>query len=155
MNIRRHMKKKKLTLQVTSLLDMFTIILVFLMVSFQAEDQDFILNPGVTLPASDAKSPLKPAVNVAVTSDAVFVDGKQVFALSEENMTQIAQGVAIQPIAEAVEKVLERLKNKEDIDEGVVVVQADKATPYPTLYAVLQSASAAGLYRYRLVIEKE
>ncbi|MEL6349560.1 MAG: biopolymer transporter ExbD [Myxococcota bacterium] len=155
MNVRRHLKKKGLTLQVTSLLDMFTIILVFLMVSFQAEDQEFILNPGVVLPSSDAKSPLKPAVNVAVTSKAVFVDGKQVYELTEENLGEIAQGVAIKPISEAVEIVLERLQEKEDIDEGVVVVQADKETPYPTLYAVLQSASAAGLYRYRLVVEKE
>ena len=37
---------KKLILPLTSLLDMFTIILVFLMVSFQAEDKDFVLHSG-------------------------------------------------------------------------------------------------------------
>ena len=62
-----------MSLQLTSLLDMFTIILVFLMVSFQAEDKDFVLHPDVKLPASDAKSPFKTGVNLAITSRAVIM----------------------------------------------------------------------------------
>ena len=65
--------KKKMSLQLTSLLDMFTIILVFLMVSFQAEDKDFVLNSGLQLPQSNAKNPFKTAVNLAITKEAVFV----------------------------------------------------------------------------------
>ena len=62
-------KRKKATLMLTSLLDMFTIILVFLMVSFQAEDKDFVLHAGLELPQSSAKSPFKTGVNLAITAE--------------------------------------------------------------------------------------
>ena len=75
--------KKQMSLQVTSLLDMFTIILVFLMVSFQAEDKDFVLNAEVKLPESTAKNPFKTAVNLAITRKAVLVEGKKIYDLVE------------------------------------------------------------------------
>jgi len=75
--------RKAMKLPLTSLLDMFTIILVFLMVSFQAEDKDFVLHAGVSLPESSAKSPFKTGVNMAITREAVLIEGKKVFELEQ------------------------------------------------------------------------
>ena len=60
-------------LMLTSLLDMFTIILIFLIVSFEAEDYEFKLDPGLTLPESSANSVLKPAINLALSPSAALV----------------------------------------------------------------------------------
>ena len=67
--MRRRVEKKPPGLMLTSLLDMFTIILIFLIVSFEAEDYDFKLNSDITLPESSARSVLKPAVDIAITLD--------------------------------------------------------------------------------------
>ena len=129
-------------LPLTSLLDMFTIILVFLMVSFQAEDEDFVLHSGLELPSSSAESPFKKAVSLAITSEEVFVEGERLGARSEEL-----------PIAEAM---LQAWEDKGGGDEErVVVVQADKELPYEAIYGVLQGAGEAGFLRYRLVVEKQ
>ncbi|HJL28216.1 MAG TPA: hypothetical protein RMI62_04065, partial [Polyangiaceae bacterium LLY-WYZ-15_(1-7)] len=48
-------------LMLTSLLDMFTIILIFLIVSFDAESYDFRLAEDVTLPESATRTELTPA----------------------------------------------------------------------------------------------
>lgn len=155
-DMRARTKKKQMSLQVTSLLDMFTIILVFLMVSFQADDMDFVLNPELTLPMSSAKSPFKTAVQVDITPDAVQVDGRTVYELAEGGTLQEADQHAQQlpAVSQAVKEAWER-STKEADSENVVVIQADQHLPYRTIHLVMRSAAVSGFFRYRLVIEKE
>lgn len=157
LNVRAMFKRKnKVTLQLTSLLDMFTIILVFLMVSFQAEDKDFVLHPGLELPASSAKNPFKTAVNIAISQDAVIVNGQTAYELEDGGRVKagdLRKGKA-EAIANAVAEAWEA--QKKDLDEeNVVVVQADRRLPYQTIHFVVRSAAYSGFFRYRLVIEKE
>ena len=145
-----------MALQLTSLLDMFTIILVFLMVSFQAEDKDFVLHAGVALPKSNAQNPFKPAVNMSITMDAVFIEGKKAYDLlrgARVKDDDIESG-RIDIITRAVRRAWD-LQKKEKEDEDIVVIQADKSIPYRTIHLVMRSAAQSGFYRFRLAIEKE
>lgn len=148
--------KRQLSLQLTSLLDMFTIILVFLLESFQADDEDFVLHAGLSLPDSSARSPFKQAVDIAVSKDQVFVDGEVVYQLrpggflSEEVLDQ----GRLTPIEEAVEAAWKQ-RPADGHEEVVATIQADELIPYDTMDVVMRSAGFAGCYRFRLVIEKE
>ncbi len=152
----RFNRNKKVSLILTPLLDMFTIILVFLMVSFQAEDKDFILNPTLKLPISSAQSPFKTAVNVAISKQAVIVEGQPVYQLEDGGRIKHRdlRRPCIDAIADAVARSWEGRKKPKD-EENVVVVQADKDLPYKTIYTVVRSATYRGFYRFRLVVEKE
>ncbi len=143
-------------LPLTSLLDMFTIILVFLMVSFQAEDKDFVLHAGLSLPVSDAKSPFKTGVNLALTQEAVLIEGKKVFKLEKggEVKDEDFDGGRIESVVQGINQAWAQLKKEED-EENIVVIQADKGLPYRTIHLVMRSAAHAGVFRFRLVIEKE
>ncbi|MCP4606115.1 MAG: hypothetical protein GY847_37320 [Proteobacteria bacterium] len=152
----RFKSSKKITLQLTSLLDMFTIILVFLMVSFQAEDKDFVLHAGVKLPGSTASNPFKTAVNMAITKEAVFIEGAKVHELEKggDVKDEDFESGKIETVVEAVTKAWERQK-KEEGEEDIVVIQADRHLPYRTIHLVMRSAAQSGFYRFRLAIEKE
>jgi biopolymer transport protein ExbD len=147
---------KKMSLQLTSLLDMFTIILVFLMVSFQAEDKDFVLHAGLQLPQSNAQNPFKTAVNLAITSTAVIIEGKEVYKLEKGARVREADKDAgkLEAVTAAVKKAWGN-KKKEEGEEDIVVIQADKSIPYRTIHMVMRSAAHSGFYRFRLAIEKE
>jgi biopolymer transport protein ExbD len=148
-------KRKKLTLQLTSLLDMFTIILVFLMVSFQAEDKDFVLHAGLELPGSSAKSPFKTGVNLAINSNEVLIEGRKVYQLKNGAVTDADFDAGkIEGVTQAIAHAWTQLKREEG-EEDIVVIQADKGLPYRTIHLVMRSAAYAGAYRFRLVIEKE
>ncbi len=149
-------QKKKMALQLTSLLDMFTIILLFLLVSFQAEDKDFVLHAGVQLPPSNAKSAFKTGVNMAITKDAVLVEGKTVFRLERGGHVKPEDFDAgkLESVTQGINEAWTVLK-REKGEEDVVVIQADRTLPYKTLHLVMRSAAYAGAYRFRLVIEKE
>jgi biopolymer transport protein ExbD len=149
-------KKKKMALQLTSLLDMFTIILVFLMVSFQSQDKDFVLNADLALPESSAKSPFKTGVNLAITNDSVIVEGTNVFTLGKGGTVsdEMFEAGKIEGVVAGVASAWEKIK-KEEGEENVVVIQADKKLPYRTIHLVMRSAAHAGFHRFRLVIVKE
>jgi len=155
LSYRKRPRRKPPALILTPLLDMFTIILVFLMVSFQSEDKDFVLSSDLTLPTSSARSPFKTAVNVAISKEAVKIEGKPIYALTDGRAAaeDLAAG-KVAAISAAVKEVWEN-RTKEGDEENVVVIQADKSLPYQTIHLVTRSAAFAGFYRYRLVVEKE
>ena len=160
----RFIKKKKAPgLMLTSLLDMFTIILIFLIVSFEAEDQEFKLNSNLTLPESSARSVFKPAVNIAITPGSLVVEDRQLLKLDDGRFKE--EYYAQDEIPELVE-VLERayairygdMSEEELASEEtgpIVLVQADKELDYRTLFLVLKSSGKAGFVKYRLAIMKQ
>lgn len=156
MSLSKRGKKKKMSLQLTSLLDMFTIILVFLMVSFQAEDMDFVLHAGLKLPVSTVKNPFKTGVNMAVTKGQVLVEGKPVYRLLKGGNVKDSDFEAgqIQSVVRAVNGAWKLHKREKD-EEDIVVIQADQELPYRTLHLLMRSAAHAGVFRFRLVVEKE
>ncbi len=149
-------KRRPMTLQLTSLLDMFTIILVFLLESFQAEDEDFTLHAGLTLPESTARSPFKPAVNVALSATAVFVEGDEVHPLRDGGRATKAEYDAgvLPAVADAVEAAWADRAASAESDEIVASIQADETIPYETIDLVMRSAAHRGCFRFRLVVEK-
>ncbi len=159
MKLRRG-KKKKPGLMLTSLLDMFTIILIFLIVSFEAEDYEFKLDPGLTLPESGAKSVFKPAVNVAITKAGVSVQQEVVYPLQDGRATPEDLAAEEMPqLVEALKKVLQvreaYAEEGEEEEQGIMILQADKGLEYKTLYLVMRSARLAGFDKYRLAVMKK
>ena len=153
--MRSRRRRAPMTLQLTSLLDMFTIILVFLLESFQAEDEDFTLHAGLTLPESSARSAFKPAVNVAVSMEQVLVEGAPVHPLLEgAAKTQDIDAGYVDAIATAVETAWSDRENRSEDEDIVTSIQADEGVPYETIDLVMRSAAHIGCTRFRLVVEK-
>jgi biopolymer transport protein ExbD len=159
--MRRRPQRKPPGLMLTSLLDMFTIILIFLIVSFEAEDYDFKLNSDLTLPTSSARSVLKPAVDIAITPTDLVVDKKSVAKLTNGKFP--ASNYRNQEIPELVEVLKKRYALVKDEavnpetgeDNAIIVVQADKSLDYDTVYLVLRSSALSGFVKYRLAIMKK
>ncbi len=156
------------TLMLTSLLDMFTIILLFLIVSFEAEDYGFKLDGELTLPQSSSSAELKPAVNVSVNRNRIVVTEKEVARLQDgEASADYHRQQQIPELVEALRAEYERRFGDNAVygarvgdgertgdDEPIVVLQADRELNYRTLYLILRSAAQAGFFKYRLAIIK-
>jgi biopolymer transport protein ExbD len=67
----------------TSLVDMMTILLVFLLCSFSVDGQIVTPSADLELPPSSSEVPARPAVNVEVTTAGVNYDGRQVATLAD------------------------------------------------------------------------
>lgn len=149
-------------LQLTSLMDMFTIILVFLLISMSAEDYNFVRDESVHIPQSKAQGRFEPAVNVVVSKNWVKVEENVVARLvGGEVADELVKAGRIESVVRAARRAREigaqvtREGADEEEDEDVILIQADRDLPYRTVYLIMRSCSIAGFNRYRLVIEKE
>ena len=132
-----------------------------MIVSFEAEDQEFELDPNVDLPESSSRSLFKPAVDLTVTADAVIVSKEKLIDLDKVRSTpSYAEQGKIPPLVEKLEGEYEdflakKLREGEENPEAIMVVQADQSLNYDTLYLILRSASVAGFSKYRLATMKQ
>ena len=168
MKMRGRRGKNKPKLMLTSLLDMFTIILLFLLVNFDSENTEFKKNDDAQLPASSARGVFKPAANVAITMDGVVLyalDAKT-RQMKPTQITEFSQGQPspdyfetdqIPELVDALSAILEarQRSSKNPDEESVVMLQADKRLEYRTIHLVLRSAREAGFDKTRLVVMKQ
>ena len=158
-------------LMLTPLLDMFTIILIFLIVSFNSEDYDFKLDEQLTLPESSARSPFKPSINLSARQTGVLVEEELVVPFeagkAAEEFYQAGEIPKLVALLSryyddlhgggaAPEEALEPVEVDENTqiapDEVVITIQADKRLEYRTLYLIMRSAAKAGFFKYRLAV---
>ncbi len=134
----------RVDLQITSMMDMFTIILVFLLTFFDPEQAE---TPVLVLPAVAASGAEKPGIRVEIRKNAVAIDGAEVLAL--DGSGGLVSGTELQGrVLVAVQQALEG----READKGLVVA-IDRSVPYAVVADVLASANAAGFTEYRFVVE--
>jgi biopolymer transport protein ExbD len=140
-------KKDNGTFNITSLMDMMTIILVFLLKSFSSEGQLLTNADNLVLPNSTSnKSPTESHLMVAITSDWIQVDNVPV--AKTEEVRQASQ-VSIAGVKEKLEVAMLQEENMVKVGalqriKGEVILQLDKNVEYDVLYKVMATCGEAG-----------
>ncbi len=146
------------TLNITSLMDVMTIILIFLLFSFSSQDQNLKLEKELQLPTSDSDLPFKWAINVSLSMDELRVEDDYIcnlkkgdFVISKDDPDKI-----IPLFNRLVEfKNVEQYRDVErDAEDPVVIFHADKRHPFKTVYKVMKTAALAGYPNFRFAVLK-
>jgi len=135
-------------LNITSLMDVLTIVLVFLLKNFESEGNLLTMADNLKLPNSASKkTPKEVMLTVVVDNNEILVDATPVIK-TEEVMKQ--DSLRVGPMSELLEKKREEEKASlmakgEDASEtGKVIVQIDKNIPYDVMYKVMATCGASG-----------
>lgn len=157
---KREMEEQPLIL--TSLMDAFTIILVFLLKSYGSDPVNIQQSDILKLPKSEAKIPLKPATIIAITRNAILVDEKKVVDLQDGNVDPSAKrdganGFFITPLYEALNEAAQNQKriaarNPAVQFEGLAMILADRLTNFRLLTEVLYTAGQAEFNQFKFAI---
>ena len=144
-------EKEDLPLQITSMMDMFTIILVFLLKSFSAEGSLLTNADNLVLPNSQSKKkPTEVNLQLAVTNDMVLVDNLPIVP------TEDVRKIPFDNPDPIIEKVAEKLKSclaqEEEMVrlgalnavQGKVVIQVDKNMDFDVLFKVMNTCGKVG-----------
>src|SRR4051812_36270456 len=70
-----------MSLQITSMADIFTILLVFLLKSYATDMTTVTPSDGMKLPIASAQGQIKDSVKLEVTADSIIVDQKKIVKL--------------------------------------------------------------------------
>lgn len=134
---------------ITSMLDMFTIILVFLL-NFLDPATDALQQ--VDLPSVEGAAELEAGTVVTLTSSDLYVGGDRILALVGGALPA-AEG-ALEPVRARLEALrAEAARSGEDATRAAtLVVQCDRDVPYASVSAVMATAEDAGFGAFRFVV---
>ena len=136
-------------------MDMFTIILVFLLKSYSAEGQLITPAAGLEIPESKTDLVAKPALEITISEIEVAVGDKVVVSVKEV-MEQ--KSMLIEKLTETLLKEKESAILIADLQgkkfKGELVIQGDKKMPYKLLTKVMYSCGQAGYSKQNFVVYK-
>ena len=143
-------------LQLTSMMDMFTIILVFLLKTYSTHGQ--LINPSqdLTLPSSMTQQMPELGLDVTVSSDWILVNGRPVVRTSG---LESQGGYIIPGLRDELFRYAREAEKMEELYgakfSGKVTIQGDKNLPYRTLIKVMATCGQSDYPNMRLVVYRE
>jgi biopolymer transport protein ExbD len=151
-------------LNIMPMMDMMTILLVFLLKQFSVQASAAAMSEGLQLPNSTAEQQRPMAVNVTITQNAIMVEGDAVTpvragAVDPSAKRDGANGYYITPLVDVLTKHATRLKKIAALTnvpfDHTAMVMVDKNTPYRLLSEVLYSAGQAEFSNYHMTVIKK
>ncbi len=154
---RRRKRNAAFTLRLTSMIDMFTILLVFLLKNFSAESQMPVMTNDLRLPTSTAQKTPETASVVGLTREWVLLDGKKMARVSDvlNSKSLLIKNLymelkAKRLIAERLSTLDEKMKFK-----GEITIQGDKDLPFQLLKKVMYTCGQVGYNDMQLAVNRE
>ncbi len=154
---KRRRRDAVFTLRLTSMIDMFTILLVFLLKNFSAESQMPVMTNDLRLPTSTAQKIPETASVIGLTREWVLLDGKKMARVSDviNSKTLLIKNLymelkAKRLIAERLSTLDEKLKFR-----GEITIQGDKDLPFQLLKKVMYTCGQVGYNNMQLAVNQE
>ena len=149
---KKNENNEEMALQITSMADIFTIILVFLLKSYSTGISNLAPTGDMTLPESKAEASFKDTLRIEINRDAITVDQTAVTVL--KNFSAGIEDLEAGGKSASVYKALmqERTRKSMTGSESSLLVMADQKTPFATLKSVVNSAASAGFVDLQLVV---
>jgi biopolymer transport protein ExbD len=148
-------------LNITAMMDMMTILLVFLLKSFASSSAAVTASDDVKPPVSSTRASPKDTVAVTITPRNILVGEKEVLRLDNGQVpADQLQGRLVVPLDAALKKEVEKLKYIAERNPAApfnkeLSVIGDKRVPYDLLLTVLYTAGQNELENYRFVVLKK
>jgi biopolymer transport protein ExbD len=150
-------------LNVVPMMDMMTIILVFLLKSLSSSSANIPQGDDLRLPRSSIDTAPSSALQVIISRVSISVNGRSIAALQNGSVdpSQVrggANGLLINPLSDHMREQVQlaRTLSQRSGQEfrGEVAIIADKGLPSRTVYSVLYTCGQAGFADFRLLVLK-
>ena len=158
---RRGRKKNGIfDIDITSLLDILTILLVFLLQSYNSSGVIINVPKGIELPKSASESVNNFGVNVQVSKSQIWVDDAEVVNTENPEKAQLFDegGRRIVPLYNELVRIKETIKQSEKLSpqakkfSGIANLVIDKSLKYSYLKRVMYTCASAGFKEFKFVV---
>jgi hypothetical protein len=154
------------------MMDMMTIILVFLLKNYATEDISVAASDDLMIPVSSAERAPKLAVNVVVSRKDITVDGGWVLDIEQGVDEDTGEPIMMIPeddkrgqlVSKLYDVLLEKAEASKDLGQrtgnadyefkGEILLQCDKRLPFSVIREVMFTAGQAQFGNFRFVVIK-
>ena len=162
--LRRREEQEEVGLNIYPMMDMMTILLVFLIMQFANGAAEIVQSKELLLPTSTSEAEAAQALSIVISSSEIVVEGKQALTLRNGAVDPSLKqgggtGWLITPLYKELKEHRDRLKmiasrNAQRPFRGEVRIIADKRTPFRTLGEVIYSLGQTEFGAIRFVVLK-
>lgn len=162
--VRKHEEPMEMGLNIYPMMDMMTILLVFLIMQFASSAADIVQSEELQIPTSTSEVDAAQSLSVIISQNEVVVEGKRILSLRNGKVdSSLKQGGGtgwlITPLFNGLKLHRDRLKmiasrNPQRPFRGEVRVIADRRTPFRTLGEVVYSLGQAEFGSLRFIVLK-
>lgn len=150
-----------ISLNIMPMLDIFSILILFLLMNFSTDPISHDLNEGIELPESATIRSLDELPTVIVSKGEVFVNDKQISTIINGDIKEQdrSQGAIfplfseLEKLAEANKRIAEAKGRKNEL--GTITLEMDKTHNFALLKRVMISAEQADFVKFKLMVAKE
>jgi biopolymer transport protein ExbD len=160
----RYMDKRSpstFKIQITSMVDMFVILLVFLLKSYSTSPVNITPSDKLQLPISTSLKDPVDVLKLVVSKAGIFVDDKKVVDLKDGQLAvqdvDAADTQFIRSLYTALDEQAKKSRqiasvNDEMEFDGKVIMQADRSLPYDILRKVMYTSMMAGYSDVKIAV---
>lgn len=152
----RRPKREALDLDITSLLDILVIMLVFLLKSYNSSGIILNVPKEIALPSSNSQSVNNYGVNIQVSTDTIWVDDQVV--METEGPLKLRGGNLISPLYNELVRRKNVIKQTQKTSpeaqkfSGIANLILDKTLKYNEIRKIMHTTAAAGFKTYKFVV---
>ena len=151
---RRPPQNQDMVLQITSMADIFTILLVFLLKSFSTGASAITPTRDMMLPEIKKGEQIMETLRVEVSENAIVVDEKPVTEL--RGFLFDPKDVEANGTPKSLFNALHTIRQKNTLQKFPrMMLFADQTAPYATIKAVMAAASLSGFAEFKLVVVED
>ena len=162
----KHPAHEEMGLNLYPMMDMMTILLVFLIQSFaQSGAASVVQSAELEIPKSISTEDVQPALTLTISASEIVVEGKQALSLRNGQVDPGqkqggSNGFLVTPLLSVLQQHRDRLKliaqsRASKPFRGEVQIIADRRTPYRTLVEVLYTMGQSEFKAMRFVVLKQ
>lgn len=144
------------SLNLTSMMDMFTIILVFLLKTYSTEGMLIQPSEYLTLPSSTVEQSPEVALDLVISKEWIMVNHEPV---EKVNTVQSQSSLIIKNLQDKLHVYARESKRMEELYgtkfSGKVTIQGDRELPYSLLVKVMATCGKSDYPNMRLVVYKK
>jgi biopolymer transport protein ExbD len=138
-------------------MDIFTILLLFLLMQMGDEGMALPTSEQMNLPASTSRENPHPTVILMVTEDEILIEGKTIMSVKEATKMK---GSILHPVKKELARLAEQTKylasqNSALEFKGKITVMGDRMIPFRLLKKVMNTAAQAEFPNIALAVTKK
>ena len=158
MNRRRGSRRFRIVqpanLKMTSMVDILTTLLLFLLKSFVAGGETVLPPPGVTLPESTARVPPEATLVVAISDDTILLGSEPVASVAE---VLASESLVIDELEAGIDRALTQMEGIAARKESgeipyEITIQGDRDLEFRLLQKVMHTCSRSGIDEMALAV---
>ena len=135
------------------MMDILTVLLLFLLKSFVVDGEVVTPPPGVELPTSTSDTPPEATLVIAISKDAILVAGEQVTTVAE---AMAGDDLLIEALDDRLDRALTQMEELAAMRgkevSGAITIQGDQNMEFQLLQRVMYTCSFSGFDELALAV---